>query len=265
MNNILKIEFYGLDLEFNIEKMMVDLKWKEEKMNLPLSTTVNKKIHKAFLDDTVYLNVDKKTIEEKEESVLYYCSRNIMTREIGNNNKMYMDLLMYNSDDDILYPNALNRSLGHCNDVMEYEVHQVMSGEILSIFKSPEGDVYYGFFKEGDYLEIPAGWFHCTYVTKKNTVVANYYCNAYWEDNIDKKPYFDVKNNICIEKGEVEGEYVIIEKGNEVKEVVTNANNDELKNLNMMPYSKLFELGILKRNYKEEERNIFDLFTKIEM
>lgn len=263
-NDIFNLEFNGVDLEFDISNKKLKLNSERENMLLELSPTSNQKIFSAFLDNLVYLNMEKKDVEDKKDNMLYLSSRNFMTRDIRNS-KMYMDILIYNSDEDVLYKNALNRSQGHCNDVREIEVHQVLSGEVLCLLRSPEGEDYYGFFSAGEYVEIPSGWFHCTYVTQNTTVVANFYCNAYWEDNIANKPYFEVENNVCVEKSESKDEYVLMKKGINKSAELNNSSKDTFSELGLQPYSNLYELGILKNDYSKENASIFDLFYSIEL
>lgn len=263
-NDIFKLKFNGVSLEFDINNKQLMFNSDKDNMLLQLSPTSNKKIFSAFLDDLVYLNLEKEEIADMKENMLYLSSRNIMSRDIRDS-KMYMDILIYNSDKDILYKNALNRSQGHCNDVREIEIHQVLSGEVLCLLRSPEGEDYYGFFSKGEYIEIPSGWFHCTYVTQNTTVVANFYCNAYWEDNIENKPYFEVENNVCVEKSDSKDEYVLRKKDVNKYVALNNSCKNTFSELGLQPYSNLYELGILKNDYSKENVSIFDLFYSIQL
>lgn len=251
-------------LEFDTKNKYLKLYWKGIVNEFPLSATYNTKIHDAFKDNLTYLNVANDDITKLNECAIYHSARNILYRNMLNS-MLYMDILIYSTDNDIIYHNALNRSLGHKNDINELEIHQVLSGQVISLFISPLGEEYIGFFNKGDYFEIPPGWFHCTYVVSNPAVVANFYCNTYWQDRINDKPYFEIFNDICIEKSRKNNKFNLYRRNYLDCIEVSEDNLRAINLLNINTFEKIYDENILTKNYYSFSDNIFDLFYLLHM
>lgn len=260
MEQIISGQFYNTQYEFNIQEKKLILNHNGAEVCCELLDTRNDNLIQAYKEEKVYL--DTKEQELFQNKTIYYCSRSVL-KTISCDTELYMDMLVYNDEKNVIYPNALNRSQGHCNKRMQIEYHQVMKGEIISIAISPEGKSYYGFFGEGDYIHVPKGWFHCTYVTKGPAVVGNFYCNTPWGDHVEFKPYFEIDNDYCIEYGDNDGEYILKKKGWERKVVIKRDEVYSLQELELYTYKDLEQDRIVRTEYPC--KNIFDYFYQIDI
>jgi hypothetical protein len=253
--NILSVDYLKTKIEISIDDLNMTINGVDK---FSLDRVYNDKIIDAYLDGKVFINTSEEEIKRYRGNPLYYCARNIYNRKINDSN-LYLDFLCYNDDINILPNNTVNRSLGHNNDIREFEVHQVLSGTILSIIKIESGENYVGVFKKGDYFEIPPGAFHCSYILEGPAIVANFYCNAYWESNIEQKPYFNSSNDITVEKRD---SFFVIKTKSSRDEYLfsTNTINEDLSLTPLKPYNELFLNGILHTDYKLANENIFELF-----
>lgn len=260
MEEIIKGKFYDTEYEFNIPEKKLILSHKENKVCCELLDTRNDKLIQAYKEGKVYLDTTEEELYQKK--TLYYCSRSVL-KTISCGTEVYMDMLVYNDEKEVIYPNALNRSQGHCNKKMQIEYHQVMKGEIISIAISPEGKSYYGFFAEGDYIHVPKGWFHCTYVVKAPAIVGNFYCNTPWGDHVEFKPYFEIDNNYSIEYGDVESEFVLKKKGWENKVILNKETMRSYPEFELYTYADLEKNNMVRTKYPC--KNVFDYFYQIKI
>lgn len=191
-----------------------------------------------------------------EETPLYVCKRNFLTRE-SSLGKVFMDILLYNRALGIFDDRMYNRSLGHVNDVDEIEIHQVLNGKVMALISNTKDD-YWGLFEKGDYFEIPPGWFHCTYILEDETVVANIYAHVSWEDDINKKPYFIIKNPYSLYKGDTDKKHILCEN-NEIKNVIKEGENIE----GVLEYSSIPRKMFRISNLYGLSETIEDLFYRI--
>ncbi|MED0940356.1 hypothetical protein P4T37_27275 [Bacillus mobilis] len=255
-NKLITLDFFETNIKVDLERLKLKI---NDMDSLPMDIVYSDRIIDAYLKNNVYIDSTKDEILNYLGNPLYYCSRNILSRKINNSN-LYLDFLFYNHEQNIFPNGTINRSLGHNNDVREFEVHQVLSGSIFSIIKLENNELYVGIFKKGDYFEIPPGAFHCSYILEGPAIVANFYCNAYWECDIQSKPYFVNKNDITVEKN---GESFVLKTRDSNKnynfhiDSLTELDNNSL----FKPYKELFVSGILKKNYSAEQKNIFKLFN----
>lgn len=195
----------------------------------------------AAQNGTVYLG---REIKYTQDTILYYCCRNIMSKK-KDATTLYMDLILYEKFN--LEEKVCPRSLGHRNDIMELEVFQILYGCILSIFISPDNNYYYGIFNSNEFYCVPKGWFHCTYCLAPNTIVANFYGNTFWNDNIEIKPYFQNINDFHVYIKENVGFIAEMRKYN--SKIIFNKESNE----------KLFErIGLL--NYEVMPGQYMDMF-----
>jgi hypothetical protein len=231
---------------------LTDQKYNKNK-KFDMVPVYSEKIKDAFEQGKIFLDHDPQLQFIKKP--LYLSSRNILTRKI-NSIDFYMDLIVYNSSRNVLPGLTLNRSLGHENDLNELEVFQILDGEIISIFKNSDNVFYYGIFSKGDYFETPPGWFHCTYVFIGPAVIANFYCDAFWKNDISKKPYFKAKNEITVENND--GKVYI--KTSKTKVNLANLLHYKVyqdDSLSLLPYEKIKEIVKL---HEFDKTDIFELF-----
>lgn len=173
--------------------------------------------------------------------------------------RLYMDLILYNSSLLTFKSNMYNRSIGHVNDVAELEIHQVLNGKVLVVIEN-EKNSYWGIFKKDDYFEIPSGYFHCTYVLEDHTVVANFYANAFWESDIEKKPYTGEGNIYTVYKSVNPEEYSIYKK-NQLLFYISENKCSISNNMSYQNMSK--DLLWISSNYKLD-KSIFELFYEMQ-
>lgn len=236
---------------FNIENEIMILDGKKYSLN----PVTNEKLlsicneNKGYVASNYY----------KNKHIMYYCARKIL--QGGNvGAKRYMDILVYNNALKTIGDDIYNRSIGHRNDVNEVEIHQVLKGKVLELVEY-KNRRYMGIFREGEYFEIPAGAFHCTYVLEDSTIVANIFGNVFWENNYLIKPYSVDKNGVIISNKN--GEYLYeTDEGDSV--VLDNS----LKNINdacCVSYSKLNleDLTISKEYKVSKTEDIFELFDRM--
>ena len=195
----------------------------------------------------------------KDEHVMYYCARKIVEgRSVRG--KKYIDILVYNDALRTIGNDIYNRSIGHRNDVNEVEIHQVLSGKVLELIEY-KGHRYLGIFEAGDYFEIPAGAFHCTYVLEDSTIVANIFGNVFWENNYLMKPYSVDKNEILVLKKD--GKYLF--KTDEGISVILDDYLENVKEAQCENYSNLNvdDLTISKKYGVKNTEDIFELFSRM--
>ena len=192
-----------------------------------------------------------------EETPMYISCRNFMQRDT-NIGKLYMDLILYNSSLQSLESNMCNRSLGHVNDVAELEIHQVLNGKVLVVIENKINS-YWGIFKKDEYFEIPSGYFHCTYVLEDHTVVANFYGNTFWENDIEKKPYTGESNIYTVFKSVNADEYFIYKRNKLAFHI---SENECSISSNMLWQNISKDLLWISSNYKLD-KSIFELFYEI--
>ena len=184
------IEFYDKNIIINAASRILTINHD----SFVLHETLNSKLRIAVENKKEYISGD---FNNTPEAPLYLSSRNIYK----NNHpgcKSFFDIVVYNNQ-PVLPQGTLTRSIGHYNDVSEIEIHQVLSGTVLSLFIN-NNSIYYGIFSDGDYFQIPAGWYHCSYILYGPAVVANFYKNAFWMEDISQKPYNACCNIYSIEK-----------------------------------------------------------------
>ncbi len=155
----ISIKLKGTDLVFNLEDKTVCVDYHEWEME----PVLNVRLREAEQNNCVIL---QGRICDKQE-VLYYCARKIMSAYDGKG-MHYMDILLYTNVSNTVMAGYSNRSLGHLNGNKEAEIHQVLNGKILELIIW-EGKRYIQVFAKGEYVEIPANAFHCTYILEKNT------------------------------------------------------------------------------------------------
>lgn len=248
-------DFKGTKISINTRKQNLSI---DDTKNIAMNPTYNDRILEAFREEKIFLPCKKELVKDYDKTPIYLSSRSIMKRNIKNT-EFYLDFLAYNDNGNILPGKAVNRSLGHKNDIAEFEVHQILLGKVFSIFIGEGNKIYYGVFQEGDYFEVPAGWFHCTYIISGPAVVANFYCNAFWASDYAKKPYFGLKNNISINNVN-EGLMLVTEQMKITLEQLQKDKIVESKDNIFMPYGDIKELLLIK-DYKSVEQNIFNLFN----
>lgn len=183
-------------------------------------------------------------LKVSKETPLYASCRKFLMRE-SSQGRIYMDILLYNKALGLFEDKMYNRSLGHVNDTDEIEIHQVLNGKVI-VFMGKE-NFYWGLFRKGDFFEIPSGYFHCTYVIEDETVVANLYANIFWEEDIDRKPYFTIRNPYSIHESEREKEYLLYKNG-KIDTVIKDRENFK---------------GLL--DYKEIPKDLFRISNKYEI
>lgn len=260
MKNIEKGALGNLKYEFDISKRKLEIIHNGQTYEKELLDTKNGKLIQAFRQGKVYL--DAKENELFYDKTLYYCSRSIL-KIISSNTEVYMDVLIYNDDRNVIYQGALNRSQGHCNKAEQVEYHQVLDGEIISVTTSPNGKSYYGFFKKGDYIHIPKGWFHCTYVVKAPAVVANFYCNTPWGDHVECKPYFEISNDFCFEYGQSLNEFILKKRGQSSQILISKERMETFEDMNLFTYQDLQREKLVRVMYPCE--NIFDFIYQLDL
>ncbi len=248
------IENYSIQVDAEKASLQILNQTCKENVKFEMAPVFTDKIKTAFEQGKIFL--DNAENESFVRKTLYLSSRSIMTRKIGPV-EFYMDLIVYNGSENVLPGRTLNRSLGHENDLNELEVFQILSGKVLAIFKSPEDIYYYGVFSKGEYFETPPGWFHCTYILDGPAMVANFYCNAFWKNDISKKPYFKVKNEITVEK--INGEIYIKNPHTKVNlSDLTRKKEYQDNTLTLLPYAKIKEST---KMHQLAAYNIFDFFN----
>ncbi|AMW99778.1 hypothetical protein [Rummeliibacillus stabekisii] len=248
-----EIEFYGKTINVDLENLKVKL----DNITYDLTPVYNDKILKAHKEGKVFLSYNDNIINQADSKPIYFSARSIMERKLEDE-VLYMDFLVYNNEQRIFPDGILNRSLGHKNDVAEFEVHQVIEGTVLSIIKLDDKVTYVGIFKKGDYFEIPAAAFHCSYILEGPAIVANFYCQTYWGNDITKKPYFTINNDISIKTSGEEFSLFSSNDKNENKFTVDSFSSI-FNNRNFRDYKELYEEKILVKDYSEH-KSIFDLF-----
>jgi len=218
-----------------------------------LEPVYNDRLLKAISDGSVIVDDNCETINERKE--LYYCARKVLCKTDCYSQNHYMDIIMYNEEMNTFIESYCNRSLGHKNDIHENEIHQVVQGKIGELILW-ENRKYWGIFSAGEYVEIPCGAYHCTYILEKNTIVANIYSNVFWEYNLKLKPYFSVINDISVIK-EKDVFYLKNSKFNiNIEDRKTLAENgfDDCKSITKKCYyTTQYDLSV----------SIFDLFAEI--
>lgn len=253
IGNNLKMEFCGKQILINLDKNFLSI----DRLHYEISPVYNDRIINASKKGKVFIDKGMEELEDYLNKPLYFSSRNIMKRKLGDLD-LYMDFLVYNYEEDVLPNGTVNRSLGHNNDINEFEVHQVLNGIVLSLIRLNNNDIYLGIFGKGDYFEIPPGAFHCSYILNGPALVANFYCNAYWGSDINKKPYFQSKNDITIEKHS--NTYLLKSFSNEINISFKLDDYEDLFTGIIKPYRELYENGLLIEDYKYYHESIFDLF-----
>lgn len=204
---IMEFNFRGTEIRIDTEAVQL----KVGQTICGMSPTYNTDLLSAYKDGKVFMDI-KDEINEYPKQPIYLCSRNVFERMVQGK-KVILDFLIYNNKEDVLPGDCLNRSKGHVNDIRELEVFQVLKGKVLSLFKNSEGEKFYGIFAEGEYYHVPSGWFHCTYILEGPAVVANFYMNTFWETDLSMKPYFDIDNDVTIEK--ISNKVIVKERGGE--------------------------------------------------
>lgn len=221
----------------------------------PLSIITNRKLLNMYNMGKINLPLEHFT----DERVLYYCVRKIMERENQRNEKLFIDILLYEKALGAISNNTFNRSLGHQNDINEIEIHQVLKGKILEIIEL-NGITYVGIFSAGEYFEIPPNAFHCTYVLEDDTIVANIFGNVSWADDYEKKPYFEYSN--CVNIGYQDSCY-IYEKGTETT-CILDLELSTIEDVNCRRYSQLDKTTlVITKKFDIQGINIFELFEKM--
>jgi hypothetical protein len=248
------IEDYFLQVNTDEPSLQISNLTHHENLKFAMEPVYNDKIKAAFEQGKIFLDLKENLSLIRKP--LYLSSRSIMTRKIGPV-EFYMDVIVYNSGENILPGPTLNRSLGHENDLNELEVFQILDGKVLSILKSPAAIHYYGVFAKGEYFETPPGWFHCTYILEGPAMVANFYCNAFWKNDISKKPYFKADNEITVERTDNE---VIIKNPHTKLNLSSLIGKKEYhdNSLTLLPYDRIKESA---RMHRLVPYNIFDLFN----
>ena len=220
-----------------------------------LTPVTNEKLLSMYNDNKGYIS----PYYYKDEHVMYYCARKIVECKsvMG---KKYIDILVYNDALKTIGNDIYNRSIGHRNDVNEVEIHQVLSGKILELIEHKERR-YLGVFKAGDYFEIPAGAFHCSYVLEDSTIVANIFGNVFWENNYLKKPYSVNKNEIFVLKKDDK----ILLKTDEGLSVILDDHLENIKEAHCDNYFNLNvdDLTISKKYGVRNTEDIFELFIRM--
>lgn len=194
----------------------------------------------------------------EDSHIMYYCTRKIL--EGSNvNGKRYIDILVYNDALKTVGDRVYNRSIGHRNDVNEVEIHQVLSGKVLELVEN-KGHRYLGIFGAGEYFEIPAGAFHCTYVLEDSTIVANIFGNVFWENNYSIKPYNTDNNSVVVSCSD--GKHLLEADGG--VSVILDDCLDNLNEARCAKYSELEEEFIISKKYSvNNTEDIFDLFNRM--
>ncbi len=251
VEKIVKIDFYKDSIEFDLRNKKISLNGCEFK---DLNVVYNDKLIEAMNEKKVYLTDEKNEITN-ESKVLYYAGRSILSRELSTGTA-YFDILLYNFQNHLIFKNSLNRSLGHENAKNEIEVHQILSGKAIMMLKSLEGVVYIKILSKGEYIEIPKGWFHCTYVLEENTCIANFYCDAPWENDVTQKPYFQISNDISLSWIE---ENINIKFKDGASGICSNNNINNLRKINIFDFNEIKEnLFCIDIN----QESIFEIFRK---
>lgn len=193
-----------------------------------------------------------------DKHVMYYCARKIMQGKLKNQGNIYIDILIYNNALNTIGNDIYNRSIGHLNDVNEIEIHQVLAGKVLELIEY-QGERYIGIFREGDYFEIPAGAFHCTYILEDITIVANIFGNVFWESNYSKKPYYVYKNSVSFSSRENKYLY----QTEEGDSILFDDSLEEISKTKCKKYSEIIANGFsISRKYNiDEVKSIFELFN----
>lgn len=233
---------------FNIEEKTLIL----DRKKYLLRTVTNKKLIEMLRRKKVFIPEN----HYKDERVLYYCVRGIAEGINKYGIKLFIDILLYNDALETIGKDIYNRSLGHRNDVKEMEIHQVLTGKVLELVEY-QGNRYLGMFGEGEYFEIPAGSFHCTYVLENKTIVANIFGNVFWDNNFKSKPYSTYKNIVSLEKKGNEFLY----KTEDGSEFLLNDSLDNLDKIGCRDFADLDENElIITSMHMEHVQDIFDLF-----
>ncbi len=226
----------------------------------PATPVTTDKIRDAFREKKLYLSVPQN--QEFPSCPLYMSMRNITNRKLKDGTELYVDVILYNGQPVLPSP-VQNRSLGHANDIHELEVFQVLEGEIVSVFIDP-CDIstrYIGVFGKNQLYAVPPGWFHCTYISQGPAVVANFYCHAFWNADIEKKPYFKGYNPVSFEIPE--SGPVFRERGQTETVSVARCSKGEIgvsSGSVWRPYTDLFADNSYFQSL-EKEPDIFDLFN----
>ena len=220
-----------------------------------LNVVYSNKILEAEIKETVFLPGEL----YESQNPLYYCSRQICKKEVGNS-FVYMDILLYNSYKKIIGKEVVNRSLGHVNDTNEIEIHQVLNGKVLCYINYCN-KIYLGIFKAGEYFEIPKGAYHCTYILENKTIVANIYANIFWEKDYSLKPYFNFVNDIAvIYKDKL---YLSTRDGKKIE-----IDNNVVRNINkygFFNYQELNENDLTISRSNRLDKSIFDLLENLRL
>lgn len=240
----------GNGIVVDLERMRLYCKEKE----YPMQYTKISKLIEICKKNNIILP----TQNVSEETPMYISCRSFMQRDIIKG-RLYMDLILYNSSLLTFKSNMYNRSIGHVNDVAELEIHQVLNGKVLVVIEN-EKNSYWGIFKKDDYFEIPSGYFHCTYVLEDHTVVANFYANAFWESDIEKKPYTGEGNIYTVYKSVNPEEYSIYKK-NQLLFYISENKCSISNNMSYQNMSK--DLLWISSNYKLD-KSIFELFYEMQ-
>lgn len=248
-----EIEFYGKTINVDLKNKKVSL----GSMTYDLTPVYNDKILKAHKEGKVFLSYNESIINRAYSKPIYFSARSIMERKLADE-VLYMDFLVYNNEKSIFPDGILNRSLGHKNDEAEFEVHQVIEGTVLSIIKLDDNVTYVGIFKKGDYFEIPSAAFHCSYILEGPAIVANFYCQTYWGNDITKKPYFTNNNDISIKTS---GEEFSLYTSKDIieKRFTVDSFSSIFSDRTFRDYKELYKEKILVKDYSEH-KSIFDLF-----
>lgn len=237
-------------LLFDIENRLIVLDGETS----PLNPVTNEKLLLMCENKKIYSSSQY----YKDCHIMYYCTRKIL-EGANANGKRFIDILVYNDALKTVGDCVYNRSIGHRNDVNEVEIHQVLSGKVMELIEI-NGRRYLGIFKAGEYFEIPAGAFHCTYVLEDSTVVANIFGNVFWENNYSIKPYNTVKNGVIVSCKE--GKYLLEEEGG--VSVILDDFLDNLNEARCANYSELEKDFIISKQYGvDTAEDIFELFKRM--
>jgi oxalate decarboxylase/phosphoglucose isomerase-like protein (cupin superfamily) len=110
------------------------------------------------------------------DQVMYRAVRDVLPARTAARQRWRADLVSYAPG---VFPGGeYHRSIGHWNPPDQCEIFQVIHGRVTIITHSPEGQSAVTDCAAGDYLAVPAGHWHLTYVTGATAFVFNLYTDA---------------------------------------------------------------------------------------
>jgi hypothetical protein len=130
-----------------------------------------------LLDPAVcrWVGGDRGLLAPVVDRVLYQARRDVLPPVMMNGRRWRSDLVRY--EPGALPTGELHRSLGHWNSPAQYEVFETVSGTVLLIVATPQGQVTYQVCGPGDLAAVPMGGWHLTYVLDGPAFVFNVYAD----------------------------------------------------------------------------------------